>query len=77
MTVRWLWHAVALIGFVALVESTCPTSAPAQVVDNLAELRSKVSRLYDQGNYADAVPIAEQYVALARRRNGEEQRSSQ
>jgi CHAT domain-containing protein/tetratricopeptide (TPR) repeat protein len=72
MTVRWLWHAVALMGLVALVESSCPTRAPAQLADNLAALRSKVSELYDQGNYADAIPIAEQYVALARRRNGEE-----
>jgi tetratricopeptide (TPR) repeat protein len=72
MPVRWLWHAVAVLGLVALLESTCPTSARAQVADNLAALRSKVSQLYDRGNYADAIPIAEQYIALARQRNGEE-----
>jgi CHAT domain-containing protein/tetratricopeptide (TPR) repeat protein len=44
----------------------------AQGDDELARLRSEVSRLHGQGKYADAVPVAERYVAVARRKHGEE-----
>jgi tetratricopeptide (TPR) repeat protein len=46
----------------------------AQGDDALARLRNEVSRLHGQGKYADAVPVAERYVALARQRHGEEHR---
>jgi len=46
--------------------------AQAQAVDVLADLYGQVSRLYSQGKYAEAVPIAERYVASARQKHGEE-----
>ena len=48
--------------------------APAATLaqsDDFAALRSQVSRLHGQGKYAEAVPLAERYVALARRKHGE------
>jgi CHAT domain-containing protein/tetratricopeptide (TPR) repeat protein len=47
-------------------------AALAQSNDDLARLRSQVSRLHSQGRYADAAPAAKRYVALARRKRGEE-----
>jgi hypothetical protein len=47
-------------------------AAHAQGDDELARLRSEVSRLHSQGKYADAIPVAERYVALAREKHGEE-----
>src|SRR5262245_19470205 len=44
----------------------------AQEQNDLARLLGEVSRLHSQGKYADAIPIAERYVALARERHGEE-----
>jgi tetratricopeptide (TPR) repeat protein len=46
--------------------------AVAQSPDALAALRSQVTQLHSRGNYAEALPLAEQYVALARQRFGEE-----
>jgi CHAT domain-containing protein/tetratricopeptide (TPR) repeat protein len=46
--------------------------ARAQGVDALAALHAQVNQLYDDGKYFDAAPVAERYVALARRRHGEQ-----
>jgi tetratricopeptide (TPR) repeat protein len=46
-------------------------AAQAQQQDDLARLRAEVSRLHAEGKYAEAAPVAERYVALARQR-GEE-----
>jgi tetratricopeptide (TPR) repeat protein len=69
MTVRGLWRAIALMGVVALVAST---GTRAQDSADLAALRAQVSQLFDEGKYADAVPIAERYVASTRKMHGEE-----
>src|SRR5262245_15259646 len=31
-----------------------------------------INKLYDEGKYAEAIPLAQQYVAITRQRNGEE-----
>jgi tetratricopeptide (TPR) repeat protein len=46
--------------------------ARAQGNEDLAALQDQVSQLQRQGKYAEAVPIAERHVALARQRHGEE-----
>ena len=48
------------------------SAADAQGSDNLARLHAEVSRLLDQGRYAEALPIAERALALARVAHGEE-----
>ncbi len=47
-------------------------AAHSQGSSDLAKLLAEVSRLREQGKYADAIPIAERAVALARQRHGEE-----
>jgi tetratricopeptide (TPR) repeat protein len=45
--------------------------AQAQGADDLDGLHGQVSQLYSQGKYAEALPIAERCVVLARQRYGE------
>jgi hypothetical protein len=45
-----------------------PVRAQAQGADDLAALRGQVNRLYSQGKYAEAIPIAERYIVLAKQR---------
>jgi CHAT domain-containing protein/tetratricopeptide (TPR) repeat protein len=42
-----------------------------QGADDLTALQRQVSQLYDHGKYVEAIPIAERYVSLARRKHGE------
>jgi CHAT domain-containing protein/tetratricopeptide (TPR) repeat protein len=58
--------AAGLLCWLALVGA-----AHAQGADDLARLREDVSRLYSQGRYTEALPIAERYVALARQKHGD------
>jgi CHAT domain-containing protein/tetratricopeptide (TPR) repeat protein len=69
MAVRWVRCALVLI---ALVASMGSTGVQAQGVDDLTDLRGQVSQLHSQGKYAEAIPIAQRYVALARQKHGEE-----
>jgi tetratricopeptide (TPR) repeat protein len=71
MTARLVWPAVVVIALLTLVVSKLPNEARAQGPDELASLRAQVSQLFSQGKYAEAVPIAEQYVALARQKYGD------
>src|SRR5262249_4919388 len=64
---RW----IALIILVALLAAACAIPTRAQSGDEFAALRAQVSQLHSQGKYADAIPLAEQYVALARQQHGE------
>src|SRR5262245_60167833 len=68
MVVRWARCVV--VGLIALVVSVGATGG--QGVDDLAALRGRVRQLESQGKYIEALPVAEQYVALARQRHGEE-----
>ena len=63
---------VARLVLVAFLATVGPMHTRAQSGDQLADLRAQVSRLYDQGKYADAVAIAERYVALAREKYGQD-----
>ena len=70
--VRWLQRGAVLITLLAtVVLGIGPLGALAQGADDLAALRGQVSQLYSQGKYAEALPIAERYVALARQGHGE------
>jgi CHAT domain-containing protein/tetratricopeptide (TPR) repeat protein len=71
MALRRMWRAVVLIALVAVAASFTPMVTRAQVPDDLAALQAQVKQLYNQGNYTEAVPIAERYVALARAKHGE------
>jgi CHAT domain-containing protein/tetratricopeptide (TPR) repeat protein len=72
------WVMWAMRGFAAAVAAglVCGVvlagGARSQEQDELARLRTEVSRLHGQGKYADAVPVAERYLALARQKHGEE-----
>jgi len=60
----------ALAGLVCAV--LLASAARAQGPDDLTQLFAEVGRLHGQGKFAEAVPIAERAVALARERHGEE-----
>src|SRR5262245_59322152 len=71
--VRLLRCRAALAALLAtLVLGTATVGARAQGTDDLAALRAQAHQLRDQGNSADALPIAERYVASARQKYGEE-----
>src|SRR5262245_28880072 len=72
MTARRILRALAMIGLIALVAVMDQTGARSQGPDELVALRAKVSQLFDQGKYDEAIPTAERYVALARQKHGEE-----
>ena len=48
------------------------SSVKAQGPDNVSELLAEANRLWHQGKYAEGIQLAEQAVALARERRGEE-----
>jgi len=54
-----------------LAASNWPREARAEGTDDLARLRTQVMQLYSKGKYAEAMPIAERYVAMARKKHGE------
>ena len=73
MTCRfWLQRGVVVLSLLALSIAANWIGAEAQAVDELTTLHRQVRQLQDQGSYADATPIAEHYVALARKKRGEE-----
>ena len=69
MALRGIRCAIALVA--ALVFLIGSREASAQSSDDLGALNHQMSELYDQGKYAEALPLAERYVALARQRHGE------
>jgi tetratricopeptide (TPR) repeat protein len=71
MTGRWMRRRVALIVLAMLLAIAAPMQTRAQGTDDLAALREQVRQLHSQGKYSEAIPIAEQYVAMARRKHGE------
>ncbi len=48
-----------------------PPSAQAKAADDVADLNKQVRQLYDQGKFAEALPLAGQYAAAAKARYGE------
>ena len=48
-----------------------PLSALAKADEDVAALDKQVAQLYNQGKYAEAIPLAEQYAAAAKARYGE------
>jgi CHAT domain-containing protein/tetratricopeptide (TPR) repeat protein len=69
---RWTRDAVVLIWLLGLLAGVGSLGARAQGNEDLAALQDHVSQLQRQGKYAEAVPIAERYVAVAREKYGEE-----
>jgi CHAT domain-containing protein/tetratricopeptide (TPR) repeat protein len=57
----------ALVGTLPI----CRRMAQGENADELARLSAEVRRLHSQGKYADAIPLAERYVALTLRKHGE------
>jgi hypothetical protein len=72
MAVHWVRHAVVLIALVMLVAGIGLMEVRAQGADDFAAVSARISQLHAQGKYAEAIPIAERYVALARQKHGEE-----
>lgn len=68
----WLRRTASVIFVIALVLGFGPLHAQRHDPAELAALRGEVSQLYREGNYAEAVPLAELYVAIARLRHGTE-----
>jgi hypothetical protein len=54
----------------AVVVGFGPLYAQRHERDELAPLRGQVSQLYSEGKYPEAIPVAEEYVAIARQRYG-------
>ena len=48
-----------------------PPSALAKAADEVTALNKQVKQLYDQGEYAEAIPLAGQYATAAKARYGE------
>jgi hypothetical protein len=67
----WVRRTALLIFLVAVVVGFGPLYAQRHDPDELAPLRGQVSDLYSQGNYTEAIPLAERYVAIARQRHGQ------
>jgi CHAT domain-containing protein/tetratricopeptide (TPR) repeat protein len=72
MTAQLVARAVVVIAVLMLTVSIWPRETGAQGSNELASLRTQVSQLYSQGKYAEATPIAERYVALARQKHGDD-----
>src|SRR5687768_15384334 len=70
MHLRVLRFAALLVP-VLLLGGMSLSSARAQEDDELARQLTAVFRLYGQGKFAEAVPLAERSVAVARTRHGE------
>ena len=49
-----------------------PSVSFAQSTDELSALNRQVSQLHRDGKYAEAIPIAEHYVAVAKEKHGDE-----
>src|SRR5437016_140612 len=49
-----------------------PVTVCAQTDGNLEAFNRQVEQLYQAGNYAEAVPVAERYVALAKAQYGDD-----
>ena len=64
------WGVITVL--LALLVNTASIGGRAQGVDELVALREQTSRLRNEGKYAEALPIAERYVSLARQKHGEE-----
>jgi hypothetical protein len=71
MARRRLRRTVSLIFLMAVVVGFGSLYAQRHDADEFASLRGEVSQLYNQGNYSDAIPLAERYVAIARQRYGQ------
>ena len=61
LAVAWVVCVTALAG-----------PAQAQGQNDLARLNAEIGRLHGQGKYAEALPIAQRYVELARKKYGED-----
>ena len=61
-----------LLSLVFVAELMTPKLAHAQPSVDLDAIKKQVQQLYQAGKYAEAVPLAERYVGLARERYGEE-----
>ena len=69
---RWLTLRFTLIAIVMLLVCAMPTVGQAQGADDLPALQHQVGRLYNQGKYGEAMPLARRYVVVARQKHGEE-----
>jgi len=67
----WMVRRIAALAGLACAVLLA-SAARAQGPDDLTQLFAEVGRLRGQGKFAEAVPIAERAVALARERHGEE-----
>jgi tetratricopeptide (TPR) repeat protein len=68
------WRLGVATAFAISLVTVCQLPLPpadAQV-DELASLKARVRELYRADKYADAIPIAERYVALAHEKHGDE-----
>src|SRR5262252_1736793 len=66
-------RALSVVAVLILAVLALRAAAVAQPsADDLAALDRQISQLHQSGKYAEATALAEQYVALARQRYGEE-----
>jgi CHAT domain-containing protein/Tfp pilus assembly protein PilF len=70
MSVARALSAVAVLILAAFALRVAAVAQPSP--DDLAALNRQISQLHQSGKYAEGTALAEQYVALARQRHGEE-----
>ena len=73
MALRWIRWVVLVAALATLGIGLGSPKAFAQV-DDFGALQRQIGDLFHKGKYSEAGPIAERYVALARKRLGEEHR---
>jgi hypothetical protein len=66
----WLRRTASLIFLMTVVAGFGALHAQRLDPDELTSLRGEMSRLYSEGKYTEAIPIAERHVAIARRHHG-------
>jgi CHAT domain-containing protein/tetratricopeptide (TPR) repeat protein len=72
MAVQRVSCAIVLSVLLAHAVAVGATRAQSQGGDDLALLHALVRQLFDRGQYATAIPIAERWITLARKKYGEE-----
>src|SRR5689334_10319932 len=72
-TMARLWPSSAawLFFVMVMMVGSGPPFAQRHDRSGLAWLREEVSQLFSEGNYTEAIPVAERYFAIARQRYGQ------
>jgi len=68
---RWGWRLARLMSVMVLLSAGGGGPALAQQTDDLTALSQRVQQLHQEGQYAEALPIAQRALTLAKQRFGD------